>query len=85
MMCCQCEGGEDVRIADFDVKLPPTESQKICRDSEEFGETMQGISFRVQGDIGAGSVMLKPQEANQSDGKAMLKVDVPATATFAHQ
>merc|ERR1712107_722328 len=51
------------------AKLPSAEFQRICRDLKEFGETMQvkagkdGITFSVQGDVGAGNVMLKPRES----------------------
>jgi proliferating cell nuclear antigen len=106
----QCEGSEEDRIADFDlklmqiesehmeipeqqykvvVKMPSTEFQKICRDLKEFGETMQvqaskeGIKFSVQGDIGAGNIMLKPREADKPEDKVALTVHEPVTATFA--
>mmetsp|Transcript_103579 Transcript_103579/g.298299 ORF Transcript_103579/g.298299 Transcript_103579/m.298299 type:complete len:260 (-) Transcript_103579:212-991(-) len=106
----QCEGGEDDRIADFDLKLmqiesehmdipeqhykvtaklPSAEFQRICRDLKEFGETMQvkaskeGITFSVQGDLGAGNVLLKPREAEKPEEKVTLTVHEPVTATFA--
>merc|ERR1711871_1237732 len=106
----QCEGSEEDRIADFDlklmqiesehmeipeqhykvvVKLPSAEFQKICRDLKEFGETMQvqaskeGIRFSVQGDIGAGNVMLKPREGEKPEDRVSLTVQEPVTATFA--
>merc|ERR1712165_616808 len=71
------------------AKLPSAEFQKICRDLKEFGETMQmkaskeGITFSVQGDIGAGNVMLKPREAEKPEEKVTLTVHEPVTATFA--
>merc|ERR1711870_147210 len=71
------------------AKLPSAEFQKICRDLKEFGETMQvkaskeGITFSVQGDVGAGNVMLKPRESKKPEERVMLKVDEPMTATFA--
>merc|ERR1712113_571654 len=71
------------------AKLPSAEFQKICRDLKEFGETMQvkagkdGITFSVQGDVGAGNVMLKPRESEKPEEKVALKVDEPVTATFA--
>merc|ERR1712203_1220941 len=71
------------------AKLPSAEFQKICRDLKEFGETMQvkaskdGITFSVQGDVGAGNVMLKPRESEKPEEKVTLKVDEPVTATFA--
>merc|ERR1712048_1051069 len=70
------------------AKLPSGEFQKICKDLKEFGETMQvkaskdGITFSVQGDVGAGNVMLKPREAEKPEEKVTLKVDEPVTATF---
>merc|ERR1711933_319957 len=71
------------------AKLPSSEFQKICRDLKEFGETMQvkaskdGITFSVQGDMGAGNVMLKPREAEKPEEKVTLPVHEPVTATFA--
>merc|ERR1712176_241670 len=71
------------------AKLPSAEFQKICRDLKEFGETMQvkaakdGITFSVQGDLGAGNVMLKPRESEKPEEQVALKVDEPVTATFA--
>merc|ERR1711904_760801 len=71
------------------VKMPSAEFQKICRDLKEFGETMrvraskEGIRFSVQGDIGAGHVMLKPREGEKPEDNVSLTVHEPVTATFA--
>merc|ERR1711866_15605 len=71
------------------ARLPSAEFQKICRDLKEFGETMQvkaskeGITFSVQGDVGAGNVMLKPRESEKPEDKVSLTVHEPVTATFA--
>merc|ERR1711937_817913 len=71
------------------AKMPSAEFQKICRDLKEFGETMQvkatkeGITFSVQGDMGAGNVMLKPREAEKPEDKVTLTVHEPVSATFA--
>merc|ERR1712186_303836 len=71
------------------ARMPSAEFQKICRDLKEFGETMQvkaskeGITFSVQGDIGAGNVMLKPREAEKPEERVSLTVHEPVTATFA--
>merc|ERR1712225_71004 len=71
------------------VKLPSSEFQKICKDLEEFGETMQvsaskeGIKFSVQGDVGSGNVMLKPRESEKPEEKVTLTVHEPVIATFA--
>nr|ABD75676.1 proliferating cell nuclear antigen [Pfiesteria piscicida]ABD75697.1 proliferating cell nuclear antigen [Pfiesteria piscicida]ABD75702.1 proliferating cell nuclear antigen [Pfiesteria piscicida] len=71
------------------ARLPSSEFQRICRDLREFGETMQvkaskeGITFSVQGDMGAGNVLLKPREADKLEDKVSLTVHEPVTATFA--
>jgi proliferating cell nuclear antigen len=71
------------------VHMPSGEFQKICRDLKEFGETMQikaskeGIQFSVQGDVGAGNVLLKPRESEKAEEKVKLLVVEPTTATFA--
>merc|ERR1712232_996471 len=71
------------------AKMPSAEFQKICRDLKEFGETMQikaskeGITFSVQGDVGAGNVMLKPRDSDKPEEKVALSVLEPVTATFA--
>jgi len=72
------------------ARLPSSEFQKICKDLKEFGETMQvsaskeGIKFSVQGDVGAGNVMLKPREGGDKPEDAVsLTVHEPVTATFA--
>ncbi|CAK0822368.1 unnamed protein product [Prorocentrum cordatum] len=71
------------------AKLPSAEFQKICRDLKEFGETMQvkatkeGITFTVQGDMGAGNVMLKPRAAEKTEDAVSLTVHEPVSATFA--
>merc|ERR1712061_784313 len=67
------------------AKLPSSEFQKICRDLKEFGETMQvnaskdGIKFSVQGDVGAGNVMLKPRESDKPEEKVTLTVHEPVS------
>ncbi|CAE8597012.1 unnamed protein product [Polarella glacialis] len=71
------------------VRMPSSEFQKICRDLKEFGETIQlsaskdGLKFSVQGDIGAGNVLLKPREGENPGEKVILTVQEPVTATFA--
>merc|ERR1712023_32091 len=71
------------------AKLPSAEFLKICRDLKEFGETVQiqankeGLRFSVQGDLGAGNIMLKPREAEKDEEKVSLTVREPMGATFA--
>merc|ERR1712084_179888 len=62
------------------ARLPSSEFQRICRDLREFGETMQvkaskeGITFSVQGDVGAGNVLLKPRESEKPEERVALTV-----------
>merc|ERR1712032_475760 len=71
------------------AKMPSAEFQKICRDLKGFGEMMQikaskeGITFSVQGDVGAGNVMLKPRDSEKPEEKVTLSVLEPVNATFA--
>jgi len=71
------------------AKMPSSEFQKICKDLKEFGETMQiktskdGVTFSVQGDLGAGNVVLKPRAADKPEDAVTLTVHEPVTATFA--
>jgi len=60
---------EQLGIPDTDygttVKMPAAEFQRICRDLAAIGDTVtisatkQGVQFAVDGDIGAGSMMIK--------------------------
>merc|ERR1712013_111316 len=60
---------EQLGIPDTDygttVKMPSAEFQRICRDLAAIGDTVtisatkQGVQFAVDGDIGAGSMMIK--------------------------
>merc|ERR1712039_694432 len=43
----------------------------------------EGITFSVQGDVGAGNVMLKPRESEKPEERVTLAVHEPVTATFA--
>merc|ERR1711933_419339 len=43
----------------------------------------EGITFTVQGDLGAGNVLLKPREAEKPEEKVSLIVHEAVTATFA--
>eukprot|EP00972_Heterocapsa_arctica_P099140 14630381-Heterocapsa_arctica.AAC.1 len=70
------------------VKMPSARLQKICCDLEVFGEAMQvkaskeGINFSVQGNAGAGNVMLKGSESDKPEERVSLTVHEPVTATF---
>ena len=42
----------------------------------------EGITFSVQGPVGAGNVMLKPRDSEKPEEKVTLTVHEPVTATF---
>jgi len=85
---------EQLGIPDTDygttVKMPAAEFQRICRDLAAIGDTVtisatkQGVQFAVDGDIGAGSMMIKgmvdgavKDETNMDDDEDMA-MQVPA-------
>merc|ERR1711876_168871 len=45
--------------------------------------TSDSLKLSVQGDVGAGNVMLKPRESEKPEEKVTLAVHEPVTATFA--
>merc|ERR1712113_1173870 len=47
------------------------------------GADKEGITFTVQGDLGAGNVLLKPREAEKPEERVSLIVHEAVTATFA--
>merc|ERR1711971_813501 len=73
---------EQLGIPDTDygttVKMPSAEFQRICRDLAAIGDTVtisatkQGVQFAVDGDIGAGSMMIKGMVAG-SGAKGAVK------------
>merc|ERR1719242_1741292 len=73
---------EQLGIPDTDygttVKMPSSEFQRICRDLAAIGDTVtisatkQGVQFAVDGDIGAGSMMIKGMVAG-SGAKGAVK------------
>jgi len=70
---------EQLGIPDTDygttVKMPSGEFQRICRDLAAIGDTVtisatkQGVQFAVDGDIGAGSMMIKGMISGGGGGK----------------
>jgi len=70
---------EQLGIPDTDygttVKMPAAEFQRICRDLAAIGDTVtisatkQGVQFAVDGDIGAGSMMIKGMISGGGGGK----------------
>ena len=82
---------EHLEIPEQDYKvvarLPSLKFRKICRDLQEFGETItisgrkSGLHFMAQSEVGGGMFVLASRK-----GKATEKVDLtihePVTATF---
>jgi len=74
---------EQLGIPDTDygttVKMPSAEFQRICRDLAAIGDTVtisatkQGVQFAVDGDIGAGSMMIKGMVAGAGAGSGKVK------------
>jgi len=86
---------EQLGIPDTDygttVKMPAAEFQRICRDLAAIGDTVtisatkQGVQFAVDGDIGAGSMMIKgmvdgavKDETGTMDDDEDMAMQVPA-------
>lgn len=57
-----------------------SEFQRLCRDLSVLGDscaisvTKEGVRFSVEGDVGKGSVMLRPSDS--VDGKNEVKIDM---------
>merc|ERR1712129_398822 len=74
---------EQLGIPDTDygttVKMPSSEFQRICRDLAAIGDTVtisatkQGVQFAVDGDIGAGSMMIKGMVAGAGAASSKVK------------
>ncbi|PSN63036.1 proliferating cell nuclear antigen [Corynespora cassiicola Philippines] len=70
------------------VSMSATEFQRICRDLSALSESVtiecskEGIKFSCTGDIGSGSVMLKPKA--ELEGKNNIQIDLsePVNLTF---
>lgn len=62
------------------IDMPSGEFQRLCRDLTVLGDacaisvTKEGVRFSVEGDVGKGSVTLRPTES--ADGKDYIKVDM---------
>ncbi len=62
------------------LSMSSGEFQRLCRDLSVLGDscaisvTKEGVRFSVEGDVGKGSVMLRPSES--VDGKNDVKIDM---------
>merc|ERR1712072_55958 len=91
----QCEGIDDDRIADFDLKLMQIESEHmeipeqqykviVKMPSGEFQKICRDLKeFSVAGDVGAGNVFIKPRESDKPEERVSVTVHENVTSNFA--
>jgi len=72
------------------IQMSSAEFQRICRDMTILGETVviaadkEGVTFSTTGDIGKGSVLIKPSEAvDDKEEATKISIDEPVELTFA--
>jgi len=71
------------------ISMPSTEFQRICRDLSALSEsvsiecTKDGVSFKCNGDIGTGSVTLRPHtDLEKPDKNVEIQLSEPVALTF---
>ncbi|CDO52064.1 hypothetical protein DV451_002594 [Geotrichum candidum] len=71
------------------INMPSAEFQRICRDMSVLSEsvtievTKDGVRFSAEGDIGAGSIHLKPKTDLSDDTKSVkVQVEEPVKLSF---
>lgn len=74
---------------DVDIAMPSAEFQRICRDMSVLSEsvsievTKDGVRFTAEGDIGAGSIHLKPTTNLEDESKSVtISVKEPVKLSF---
>lgn len=77
---------EDYQVT---ITMPSVEFQRICRDMSVLSEsvkievTKDGVRFSADGEIGAGSIHLKPKTNLEDDSKSVkIEVQEPVTLSF---
>jgi proliferating cell nuclear antigen len=73
------------------VKIPAAEFQRICRDLSQIGESVaievnkEGVTFKAQGELGKGSITLKPTgSVDDKEGEEVtIDMNEPVNLTFA--
>jgi proliferating cell nuclear antigen len=71
------------------VKMPSAEFQRIIRDLQVLGDTCkisitkEGIRFTAEGDLGTGTVLLRPNSSEKDDEKVQIAMEEPVELTFA--
>lgn len=84
---------ESMAIPETDYKvtitMPSAEFQRICRDMNVLSEsvkievTKDGVRFSADGEIGAGSIHLKPKTNLEDESKSVkIEVEDPVTLSF---
>jgi len=76
---------------DASVKIPSAEFQRICRDLSQIGESVtidvakEGVTFKSNGELGKGSVTLKPTGSVDDNEGNEITIDMtePVSLTFA--
>ncbi len=77
--------------SDYDatVKMPSSEFQRICKDLSTIGDTVQisvqkdAVKFSTKGDIGAATVMCRPNKSADSEEYTEIDVTNPVGLNFA--
>jgi len=71
------------------VTMPSSEFTRICRDLKEIGEsvtisaTKNGVQFKCSGDIGNAEMLLKHNEAGDSEKSIKIEMEEPIEQQFA--
>ena len=71
------------------IKMPSSEFQRICRDMAVLGDTItisaskEGVKFAVKGDLGTGSTLIKPVEAEKEEEKTSIEFQEEVSLNFA--
>jgi len=84
---------EPLGIPDTDykctIRMPSGEFQRIIRDMQVLGDTCviactkEGIRFSVSGDLGAGSILLRPNQGEKEEDQVQIDMEEPVELTFA--
>merc|ERR1719223_925154 len=63
------------------IKLPSGEFQRIIRDLQVLGDTCvisctkEGVRFSVSGDLGAGSILLRPNQGEKEEDQVQIDME----------
>lgn len=71
------------------VGMSSAEFSRICRELTQITDTLnvsvdkESVKFAVSGDMGAGSITLKPNDSDKTDEKLTMRVSEPLSMAFA--